>query len=134
MRRFLLTMATAASALAVAGCSDLTGVRRDLEGTYTLSTVNGGSVPEWVEVLDAEIISGEVTLYADGTYDDVLRVRFTGNNFIDPFTSSGTYSLRGSEIRFNPDDSRLDDYFMEWDRDRLIHSDSEVGMTLVYER
>jgi hypothetical protein len=134
MRRFLLTAATAASALAAAACGDLTGVRRDIEGSYTLSTVNGASVPEWVPDLNADIISGEVTLYDDGTYDDELRLRFTGESFIDRFTSSGSYTISGSEIRFNPSDPNLSPYSMEWDRGRLTHSDFDTGLTLVYER
>jgi hypothetical protein len=132
MRRFLLTVATAASALAAASCSDATGIRADLEGTYTLWTVNGVSPPEFVPEFDAEIVSGEVTLYRDGTYEDELRVRFTGESFIDRFTSTGTYSVSGNEIRFNPDDPNLSTYTMEWDRDRLTQID--LGVTLVYRR
>ena len=132
MRRLLLTVATAASALGVAGCSDVTGVRRDLEGTYVLTTVNGASLPEWVDAWDAEVISGEVTLYADGTYDDELRLRFPGDDFVYPFPSSGTYSVSGDVIRFNPDEPEIDVYTMELDRDRLTAR--EPGATLVYRR
>jgi hypothetical protein len=132
MRRFLLTAATAASALVITACGDVTGIRRDLEGTYVLETVNGASLPEWVDALNAEVVSGEVTLYDDGTYEDEIRLRFEGDPFVEPFTSFGTYSVTGDEIRFNPNDPDLDFYYMEWDRDRLTQR--EPGLTLVYRR
>jgi hypothetical protein len=132
MRRFLLTVATAASVLATTSCSDVTGIRGDIEGSYVLSTVNGASLPEYVSVLDAEVVSGEVTLYRDGTYEDELRVRFTGDNFTTTYDSFGTYTVSGDRIRFNPDDPELATYTMEWDRDRLYLE--EDGITLEYRR
>ncbi len=134
MRRFLLTLATAATALSATACSDATGVGRDLEGTYTLETVNGASLPEYVAELDVEFVSGEVTLYRDGTYDYELRFRVGNDPFVERFTSFGTYSVSGDEIRFNPDDPDEATYFMEWDRSRLIERDNEVGLTFVFRR
>jgi len=95
MRRFLLTVATAATALTATACSDVTGIRRDLEGTYVLETVNGAGLPEYVSEIDGEFLSGEVTLYNDGTYEDEIRIRYTGNNFVTRFPSSGTYTISG---------------------------------------
>ena len=132
MRRFLLAVATAASALAATSCSDSTGIRGDIEGSYVLWTVNGASLPEYVSALDAEVVSGEVTLYDDGTYEDELRVRFTGDNFTTTYDSFGRYTVSGDEIRFNPDDPELSSYEMEWDRDRLYQS--EAGVSLEYRR
>jgi hypothetical protein len=132
MRRFLLAVTTAASALAATSCTDLAGIRDDLEGSYVLWTVNGASLPEYVSEIDVEIVSGEVTLYNDGTYDDVLRYRESGSSFIAEAESSGRYTVSGDRIRFNPDDSGLADYFMDWDNDRLYQE--EEGVVLEYRR
>jgi hypothetical protein len=134
MRRFLLTVATAATALTATACTDVTGTRRDLEGTYILEEVNGASLPEYVSELDAEFVSGEVTLFSDGTYEDEIRLRYPGDPIIRRFPSSGRYTVRGDRIEFRPDQSDIADFEREWDRDTLIERDPDIGLTLVFRR
>jgi hypothetical protein len=135
MRRFLLTVATAASALAVTSCSDITGTRGDVAGTYELRTVDGDFLPATIDDPEFGFVTfeyGEVQLDSDGTFFDVIQYRVEGSSRIVTDEISGTWTISGDRIRFDPHDN-ASSYFMERrSRDRLVQSDGSV--TLVYER
>src|SRR5918999_5050769 len=107
MRRFLLTMATAASALAVASCSDLTGVRGDLAGTYELETIDGQVLPQTVpddEFGTVSLVYGEIELNSDGTFVDFYQFVAPGSSFVRSREFFGRWELEGnSRIRFETD-------------------------------
>ncbi len=136
MRRFLLTAATAASALAVASCGDVTGVRGDVAGRYELQTINGQFLPVTVDdprVGFVTFLYGEIELDNDGTFIDVYQYRTSGSSFVRTEEIFGTWTRSGDRIRFEPDDPDFDIYFMErTSSNRLVQNES--GVTLVYER
>ena len=136
MRRFLLTLATAASALAVTSCSDLTGVRGDVVGTYELRTVNGQSVPVTIDDPDFGLVTfvyGEVDIDEDGTFVDTFQYQVPGSSRVETDQIFGTWSISGDRVRFEPDDAGARSYTMERrSNDRLVQNNGSV--TLVYER
>jgi hypothetical protein len=134
MRRFLLTVATAASVLAVTSCSDITGVRGDVAGRYELQTINGQFLP--VTINDPQFgavrfVFGEVELDTDGSFVDRIQFQFSGSSFVETNEVFGTWTRSGSRIEFETDDG--DFYTMEHtSTNRLVQS--RGGVTLVYER
>jgi hypothetical protein len=115
MRRFLLTMATAASALAVASCSDLTGVRGDIAGRYELETIDGQALPQTVsddEFGTVSVVYGEIELDRDGTFIDVYQFVAPGSSFVRTREIFGRWELEGSSrIRLVTDNGG--EYFLE---------------------
>jgi hypothetical protein len=78
---FALTLALA---LPLAGCSDATSPEEGIEGVYTLQTVNGGTLPWYAGdfagqtgSIRVDVVSGSVTLLADGTFTDKTTFRLT---------------------------------------------------------
>jgi hypothetical protein len=136
MRRFLLTLATAASALAVTSCGDITGTRGDVAGTYELQTVDGDFLPATISDPDFGSVTfeyGELQLDSDGTFVDVVQYRIAGSSRIETDEIFGTWSISGDRIRFEPDDVGASSYTMERrSGDRLVQSNG--GVQLVYER
>jgi hypothetical protein len=136
MRRFLLRVATAASALAVTSCSDITGTRGDVAGTYELRTVDGDFLPATINDPDFGSVTfeyGELQLESDGTFIDMIQYRVGGSSRIVTDEILGTWTISGDRIRFEPDDIDARPYTMERrSRDRLVQSDG--GVQLVYER
>jgi hypothetical protein len=136
MRRFLLTVATAASALAATSCSDLTGLRGDVTGRYELQTINGQFLPVTIDdpqVGSVTFVYGEIELSSDGTFIDMYQYRTSGSAFVRTDEIFGTWSRSGDRIRLEPDDANFSVYHMDrTSGDRLVQSES--GVTLVYER
>jgi hypothetical protein len=135
MRRFLLTAATAATALAVTSCGDITGTRGDVAGTYELRTVNGDFLPTTITDVDGSVTFeyGELQLDSDGTFVDVVQYRLDGGSRIWTDEIFGTWTISGDRITLEPDDPQYDRYTMERrSRDRLVQSNG--GVQLVYER
>jgi Lipocalin-like domain len=136
MRRFLLTVAAAASVLTVTSCSDVTGIRGPVEGTYTLQTVNGQFLP--VTINDPTtgslitIVDGQVTLDTDGTFFDELDYTDQGSSFVQQSNITGTYSRSGNTITFFPDDGTSRYTMSVSSSSRLIYSVG--GNRLVYEQ
>lgn len=110
MRRFLLV----AAALCLAACSDnnSTEPTGNLVGTYQLRTINGSQLP-FTFSDGSTIVSDQLTLGADGTYNDVAQFSdgevfdeqgFWNNNngtiLFDPTTGGGQYqgSVSGSVL------------------------------------
>jgi hypothetical protein len=133
MRRFLLTVATAASALAITSCGDSTGVR-NVAGRYELQTINGQFLPVTFNdpvFGNVTFMYGEVELDSDGSFVDLIQYRLQGSSFTETEQFFGTWELQGDEIRFETDDG--DVYFMERESNsRLVQS--EDGVILVYRR
>jgi len=101
MRRFLLTAATAATALVGTACGDSIGLGSNAAGSYELRTINGVSVP--VE-LGSEIIEGGVLeLDSNGEFADIIEVRAFGSSSIEQRSFFGTWDQNGSEIRLRYD-------------------------------
>lgn len=134
MRRFLLTMATAASTLAVTSCSDITGVGGDAVGRYELQTINGRSLP--VTFDDPQFgavtfVYGEVELNSDNTFVDTYQYTLPGSSFVETEQTFGTWTRSGNTVEFQTDAG--DFYTMErTSNNRLVQNSS--GVTLVYQR
>ena len=99
MRRFLLSVATAATTLAVAACGDLTGVSDELVGTYQLRTIDGQALPVTFVSTSGSItyFAGELVLDGDGMFDRSYQTSISGPPNIHVF---GTWERIGSAIRF----------------------------------
>jgi hypothetical protein len=134
MRRFLLTVATAASALAVVSCSDLTGVRGDVVGRYELQTIDGQVIPQMVnddQFGTVTVVYGEIELDSDGTFIDMYQYVAPGG--VRTQELFGTWELEGSSrIRFEANNGSV--YFMErMSGSRLAYEDND-GSRWVYDR
>jgi hypothetical protein len=131
MRRFLLTVATAASALAVTSCSDVTGVRGDVVGTYELQSINGQFLPATFD--DVTYTIGELELGSDGRFVDTYQYRFSGSSFVETEQTFGTWERDGNRVRFEANDGSV--YFMErTSSNRLVYVDNDDGSRWVYDR
>ena len=103
MRRFLLTMATAAAALTATACSDSTGINSSMAGSYELRTINGQSLPVTVNGRTYE--DGVFEIDNNGEFVETLRFREFGESFSAPHDYFGTWDRNGSELEFNYDDN-----------------------------
>ncbi|MFN2565246.1 MAG: hypothetical protein ABR499_09590 [Gemmatimonadaceae bacterium] len=133
MRRFLLTAATAATALVGTACSDVTGIGDSVAGSYELIRVNGQSLP-------ADDISGELTFYTgvlelnrDGEFVDLIQYRVPGDPRIYDSQVFGTWERSGNDIRLEYDDSGFVAFAERPSSSRLIVED-EFGNRLEYRR
>ncbi len=100
MRRFLLTVAAAATALTGTACSDSTGLGTNVAGSYELRTVNGQFLPADVGSVTYE--AGLLELDPDGTFVETLQYRdFGGSLTTQDFT--GTWDRSGSQILLDYD-------------------------------
>jgi hypothetical protein len=78
--RKLIGILALSLALSLVGCGDSTGPEEGIEGVYTLQTVNGATLPWFAGEFDAirvDVVSGSVTLLADGTFTDKTTFRLT---------------------------------------------------------
>jgi hypothetical protein len=103
MRRFLLTVATAATALTGAACSDVTGIGANVAGSYELTRVNGQSLPAPDNTGSVTFHAGVLELDSDGTFFDLLQYRVAGDPRIIDDEEFGTWERNGSEIRLDYD-------------------------------
>jgi hypothetical protein len=132
MRRFLLTAATAATALVGTACSDVTGIGDNVAGSYELIRVNGESLP-------ASDLSGTVTFYGgvlelerDGEFSDLIQYRGPGDPAIEEVELFGTWERSGSdEIRLEYDNFTL--FAERLSSSRLVLEDSD-GNRFEYRR
>jgi hypothetical protein len=137
MRRFLFTVATAASVLAVTSCSDITGIGGDLVGRYELETIDGQGLPRTVsddQFGTVTIVYGEIELDNDGTFIDMYQFTTPGSSFTQTQEISGTWERDGSSrIRFDADNGST--YFMErTSGNRLAYEDPDDGSRWVYDQ
>jgi len=98
MRRVLL--ACTAIALLACGGSDSTGPAPNVEGTWTLQTVNGDVLPFTFDVeppsYTAEVTNDVVEINADGTYTETSSIRETDAGTVSEHdqVGTGTWSQR----------------------------------------
>jgi hypothetical protein len=132
MRRFLLTAATAATALVGTACGDVTGIGAGIAGTYQLRTVNDLSLPvsdQFGEILEA----GELELDSNGEFILILQIRPSPNSLIQTIERFGTWDRNGDEIRLEFDDSS-DVWFAERTSSSRITVEDDVGNVYVFQR
>jgi hypothetical protein len=105
MRRFLLTAATAATALVGTACGDVTGIGDDVAGSYELIRVNGQSLPASDNSGTLTFYGGILELDRDGNFSDLIQFRGPGDPAVRSFEVFGTWDRSGSdEIRLDYED------------------------------
>jgi hypothetical protein len=120
--------------LAVTACSDITGVRGDVVGTYELQTVNGRFLPATFDDPQFGTVTvegGAVELDNNGSFIDIFQYRLPGSSLIRSTETSGTWTRVGNEIEFQTDAG--DFYTMTWTNGRLVQ-DTDAGFRYVYQR
>ena len=121
MRRFLLTAATAATALVGTACGDSTGIGGNVTGSYELVRVNGQSLP--VQLGTDIVEAGLLVIDSDGTFTETIQVREVGTVLSEQFTFTGFWDDDGGDIRLDYDNS-TDVYFAERrSGGRLVYED-----------
>jgi hypothetical protein len=140
MRRASMVLVMA-GALAAQACGDMASPGgRSVTGVYTLSTVNGVMPPLTLGATDSasvDLISGAVTFRDDGTFLDVLNVRFqgiaSGSLPTDStVTARGSYTRAGSTLTLDPIDGHSE-YHMTV-TDDLTLTETNVDFQIVYRR
>lgn len=126
MKRFLAPL-LAGVALAAACSSTPVDPSQAIAGTWTLSTINGQTLPFVWQSQDANnnvsFVAGTLTLQADRTFTDHtdFSVKVDGVPQAQPLESSGTWLLVGDTLTLSP--AEAPQYTMMWNRsDRLIQS------------
>ena len=92
MRR--LVMLALASTMLASCSSDSTGPNGSVTGTYTLRTIDGQPLP-YTFSGGLRLMSDELTLMTDGTYEDVSRYS-DGTSFVD----EGDYTNYNGAVTF----------------------------------
>jgi hypothetical protein len=101
----LLPLLALAAALSLAGCGDGTAPEESIVGVYTLQTINGNLLP-WIafqdEIDHTEVLSGSITLEADGTFTDQTSYVFTidgaAHQGQDLYTGTYTKTVAGATL------------------------------------
>ena len=102
MRRFILAMGT----LALFACGDSTGVNQNLNGTYSLQTVNGQALPFtfFQSGTLRQEITADVFTATNGSFTEVTSERDTNlqTGAVSNFNTSdsGTYTINGTAVTF----------------------------------
>jgi hypothetical protein len=137
MRRLACTLLL----LVAAGCgSDKSTAPKRLEGTYTMQSLGGESLPmvyyqDSTGAEQAELLSGSITINADGTFSAPWSFRVTSNGQISSFeeTCTGPFTRTGNSITITETDNggfcgvTADG---EWDGDNtLTFTDEEIVYT-----
>ena len=132
MRRFLLTVATAVTALTATACGDATGVGTNVVGEYELIRVNGQLLP--ASSLDGDIIyhAGLLELESDGRFIDILQYRFFNSTSIQQDEWYGSWERSGSEILLEYD--RGGRIFAERTSSTRLLLEDEAGNRFEYRR
>ena len=92
MRR--LVMLALASTILVSCSADSTGPNGSVAGTYSLRTIDGQPLP-YTFSGGLRLMSDEITLMSDGTYEDVSRYS-DGTSFVD----EGDYTNYNGAVTF----------------------------------
>ena len=137
MKKMFCALALAGS-VALGACSDDNGTGPDnnIEGTYTLTTIEGEDLPVTVFAFEGytlEVLSGQVRLMDDNEFTASLTFRETTDGDPDTYTESdtGTWSRSGNTVTFTYSDPELEDDVATFSNGRLT-LESE-GITLVFE-
>jgi hypothetical protein len=131
MRRFLLTVAAAATTLASTACSDAIGIGGNVAGTYELRTFNGQTLPA-DDGFGVTIFSGVLELDNNGTFIDLLQFRVPGDPRIQDDELAGTWDQSGNEIRLDYNNGRV--LFAERPSSGRIIIEDDDGNRLEYRR
>jgi len=99
-------------ALALAGavaCGDSSTGLVNVEGTYTLRSINGVTLPYVVLQTGTdkvEVVDDVISLATNGTYTEVGHTRSTSNGQVstDTGTDNGTYTTTGTSITLRSSD------------------------------
>lgn len=141
-RRLALLALGALTMFGTTACGDdePSGPGASVAGAYNLSTINGDAVPATVYegselgfYYKVEVLSGLLTLRANGTFDDVTTIRETeGNN--PPESSvveaSGTFVREGNTLTLTDQESE-DSYMLTVQSDgSLVQSDQFGGIPI----
>lgn len=138
MRRIVVLLALAGIAACGGDSKDsVSPTPRGVEGTYQLATVNGQIMPLLLTQDDTaklELLDGFVTLRADGSFLDVIRLRRTAPSGIavQGDTITGTFLRLDTTLLFQPSD-QSGNYFMEVTDDKTL-TESDPGIVIVYRR
>jgi hypothetical protein len=97
MRRFLLTAATAATALVGTACGDVTGIGGNVAGSYELTRVNGQSLPASDNSGTVTFYGGILELDSDGRFSDLIQFRGPGDPAVRNVEVFGTWERIGSD-------------------------------------
>jgi hypothetical protein len=91
-------IAMAALAITLAGCSSLdsVGPSGSVEGTYSLALINGSRLP-YTFSNGVTLVSDELTLYRDGTYEDYSQYASGSSR-----SEEGYYTSINGSLVFEP--------------------------------
>lgn len=111
--RVLRLLTVAFLAVATGGCEYLTALEEesDVNGSYTLSSVNGKSLPFTAAYMDSrnyvKLKSGSASL-SNGKYSQSMtsEIRVSGRSSTKTERHTGTYNVSGSSITFRSDNGR----------------------------
>jgi hypothetical protein len=89
----------------VAACNDTTVVNGDASGTYTLTAINGASLPFLLDATATDTLlltSGSITINPDGTFVETLSADVTtgGTKTTQTNVCPGNYVQRGNAFTF----------------------------------
>jgi hypothetical protein len=136
LTRNLILVAGAVTLLAACG-SDATGPIRTVEGTFTLTTVNGAVLPftlvEDDEDNRVELVSGAIVTTVDRTFTDVMSFLIVedGEETTDTEELDGTYTLSGNTISFTVSGG-VGGYTAQLNESAGTITQNISGLTLVY--
>jgi hypothetical protein len=135
MLRLRSLTAILTAAVVLTACSDSpTGGSGQIEGTYSIHTINGSSLPYTLFQFGNdkfEVLSGSMTLQANGTFTQTFSTRETeeGVTTTETSTSSGTWSRTGNTVVLA---SQGEQVTMTWDGNRQltwVETDPDFGLT-----
>lgn len=134
MRKLLAAVLLLLASVAVTACSDSTGPE-SAEGTYTLATVNGSSLPAVVFQVGSdklEVVAGTLTLSSNSSFTGSLTIRetFQGTTNTETESGTGTYTRSGNTITFNSGDDETATGTLSGNTLTI----SDEGLTLVYRK
>jgi hypothetical protein len=96
MRRIALVLAV----VALAACNDSTSPNGSAQGTYSVRTVNGNSLP-YTFPDGSVLVSDQLTLNSNGSYVDVAQFSNASN-----ITEQGSWSINNNLVSFFPFNSQ----------------------------
>jgi len=131
MRRFLLTVTTAATALVGTACGDSLGIGNNVVGSYELVRINGQSLP--VQLGQDIIEDGVLDIDSDGTFEEIITFRDASTGFRDDARFTGAWDEDGNVIELDYDGSTVEFFAERRSGGRLVYED-EFGDQWEYRR
>ena len=139
MRRSLCSLALALAALTACGGDGGTDPKVALAGAYSLSTVDGQTVPYTLYQdtdLKVEVVRGTFTIAENGAYTENVTLRFTDASGVDeaPAICSGTYTKSGNSLTLTENETAScgGSWDATWDGRNTITVN--YGLQVVYKR